>query len=100
MPSLAGLHPSVRPAAEQLLALFPGVFVVTSVFRSYSEQLALWNARASNPFPVAPPGQSKHERGLAWDMVGPPDKLREAGRIWRAWGGRWFESDPIHFEAR
>jgi len=97
--SLAGLRPSVRPAAERLLALFPEL-TVTSVYRSYTDQLALWLARDRNPFPVAPPGQSMHERGLAWDMTGPLDRLQEAGRVWRSWGGRWAESDPIHFEAR
>lgn len=97
MLSLSGLDPALRPFAQRLVAMFPEL-VVTSVFRSYSDQLALWNERHRNPFPVAPPGSSKHERGLAWDMTGPPDRLREAGRVWRSWGGRWFESDPIHFE--
>lgn len=98
VPSLGGLRPDVRAKAEQLLERFPGVFTVTSVFRSYSEQLQLWLTRSRNPFPVAPPGKSKHQLGLAWDMTGPPDKLREAGRMWRAMGGKWYDSDPIHFE--
>lgn len=34
---------------------------VTSGLRTYAEQAALYAARASNPNPVAPPGQSNHE---------------------------------------
>ena len=96
--SLAQLHPQLRPYAEALVSYLGGRVTVTSVYRSRSEQLRLWNTRHRNPYPVAPPGTSKHERRLAWDMVGPPELLRWAGRVWKSWGGRWFESDPIHFE--
>jgi len=77
---------------------FPGLRI-TSVRRSTTEQLKLWNARHSNPYPVAPPGTSYHEYGRAWDMVGPAAELRHAGLTWKSWGGQWFESDPIHFQA-
>lgn len=99
MPSFNGLQRWLSPYAEALVELFPpGTFRVTSVYRSISEQTRLYANRARNPFPVAPPGRSKHNYGLAWDMTGPPAQLREAGAIWRSWGGRWFEADPIHFE--
>lgn len=80
------------------MAYFPGL-KVTSVRRSRTQQLYLWNTRYRNPYPVAPPGTSYHEYGRAWDMVGPAEQLREAGRVWRSWGGQWFEADPIHFQA-
>lgn len=100
--SLSGLQPWLRPYAEALVRYFPQL-TVTSVYRSYSDQLRLWNQRASNPYPVAPPGQSYHEYGRAWDMVGPADVLAIAGRSWQAWGGTWGgafkNADPIHFQA-
>jgi LAS superfamily LD-carboxypeptidase LdcB len=72
---------------------------VTSVYRSYSEQLQLWLNRARNPYPVLPPGQSMHNLGRAFDVVGPDRVLEAAGAAWNSWGGRWSSSDPIHFEA-
>jgi len=96
--SLAQLEPWLQPYARALVGYLGGRVTVTSVYRSPSEQLRLWNTRHRNPYPVAPPGTSKHERRLAWDMVGPPELLRWAGAVWKSWGGRWFESDPIHFE--
>ncbi len=41
---------------------------VTSGWRSTAAQQALWERRASNPFPVARPGTSAHERGTAIDV--------------------------------
>lgn len=97
-----GLQPWLRPWAEALVRYFPGL-KVTSVYRSYSDQLRLWNARAKNQYPVARPGTSWHEYGRAWDMVGPPDQLELAGRVWESWGGTWggrfSRTDPIHFQA-
>ena len=94
-----GLQSWLRPYAAALQGYFPGL-TVTSVYRSKSEQIKLWNNRATNPYPVAPPGTSKHEHGLAWDMVGPPEQLEQAGRVWESWGGRWGGrfGDSIHFE--
>lgn len=97
--SFSGLQPWLRPHAQALLGYFPRLRV-TSVYRSRTQQLRLWNNRHRNPYPVAPPGQSLHEYGLAWDMVGPPELLEEAGRIWNSWGGHWSPADRIHFEVR
>jgi hypothetical protein len=102
---VSGLQPWLRPYAEWCIGwtqhYWPTV-KVTSVFRSTSDQLRLWNERASNPYPVARPGTSKHEQGLAWDMVGPADALAWAGRVWQSiggtWGGAFKNQDPIHFE--
>lgn len=53
-----------------------------------------------HPFPVLPPGLSKHEKGLAIDLWAEPAELRRLGAIWRKAGGVWGgDADPIHFEA-
>ncbi|MGH7180160.1 MAG: D-alanyl-D-alanine carboxypeptidase family protein, partial [Tepidisphaeraceae bacterium] len=95
----SGLVPWLRPWAEELVRYSPGCRI-TSVYRSYSEQLQLYRTRDRRPYPVAPPGRSFHQLGRAWDMVGPRETLNEAGAIWRSWGGTWGgERDPIHFQA-
>lgn len=101
--SLRELEPWLQPYAEYLVSyLKPYGVRVTSVYRSYSEQLELYRNRGSNAYPVAPPGTSKHGMRVAWDMTGPPDVLAWAGHTWESWGGKWggsFRSlDPIHFE--
>lgn len=96
------LEPWLAPYAKALVSYFPQL-TVTSVYRSPTDQIRLWNNRARNPYPVARPGTSWHEYRRAWDMVGPDDMLELAGRTWEAWGGTWggrfHNSDPIHFQA-
>lgn len=92
------LAPWLAPYAKYLMSYFPEL-QITSVYRSYSKQLELWNARHNNPYPVAYPGTSFHEQRRAWDCVGPPWALAEAGRHWQSWGGLWSARDPIHFQA-
>lgn len=94
-----GLQPWLRPWALHLVRQLRGQVTVTSVYRSWTEQLRLYQQRGRR-YPVLPPGQSMHQYGRAWDMVGPDDVLEAAGRAWQSWGGRWGgASDPIHFEA-
>jgi len=75
---------------------------VTSTRRSTAEQTRLyrrWLAGQSR-FPVARPGTSKHEKGLAVDLVARPEVLRRLGEAWERVGGRWGGrfNDEIHFE--
>lgn len=99
--NLNGLQPFLRPYAAYLLnwAGTQGGARVTSTYRSYSEQLTLWLNRSRNPFPVAPPGQSYHQYGRAFDVAASPELLARMGAVWRSWGGTWSTSDPIHFQA-
>jgi hypothetical protein len=97
MAALSGLQRFLQPHAQRLSSLFPRL-QITSVRRSRTQQLLLWNTRYHNPYPVAPPGSSKHELGLAFDMVGPREQLYQAGAIWNSWGGHWSPVDEIHFE--
>lgn len=107
-----GLQPWLRPSAEYLLSRFPSLHV-SSVFRSIGQQTSLYNqwARlrrlgysdaaicAKGICTPAPPGQSYHNYGRAFDLNGDPRVLLAASQVWRAMGGRWFPGDPIHFEA-
>lgn len=95
-----GLQPWLQPYAQYMVRLgAPYGVTLASTFRSYSEQLALWNNRGNSRYPVAPPGQSLHQQGRAFDLNGPEPVLRALGAYWKQLGGRWFESDIIHFEA-
>lgn len=101
MSVLDGLDPRLVEWGERLLGEARASLTITSVRRSRARQARLYRAYLAgrNPFPVAPPGKSAHEHGLAWDMVGPLSELRRLGRIWRRWGGKWGgAADPIHFE--
>jgi len=72
---------------------------VTSTYRSIREQQRLWDARqrGEHPYPVAYPGQSLHNYGLAIDLVcSDPTWL---GAVWRNWGGQWSPSDDVHYGA-
>lgn len=96
--------PGLRPFAVELLRLAGPSVTVTSVRRSTRQQRLLYRRYLAglSRFPAAPPGTSKHERGLAFDLYSPDEALlRELGAIWESWGGRWGGrfNDPIHFEA-
>lgn len=105
MSSLAGLRPELVPYAEYLVAAMRAVDPstrITSVRRSRTEQARLHRRylAGQSRFPAAPPGRSKHELGLAFDVVARADTLAKAGALWESWGGRWGGrfKDPIHFE--
>jgi hypothetical protein len=71
---------------------------IVSGFRTRAEQERLWANRATNPFPVAPPGTSNHERGLAIDV---PSSFVPVLRTVAPASGLCQplpESDPVHFE--
>lgn len=76
--------------------------VVTSTFRTRSEQRFLFDQfqRGLTSFPVAPPGTSRHEFGLAVDMVAiPPSGLSTLVDVMRSVGFRWAgPSDSVHFD--
>jgi hypothetical protein len=95
------LEPWLQPWARWLLSLWPSA-QVTSTRRSTFEQSQLYTAYllGASKYPAAPPGQSMHEFGRAFDVVAPVAVLNQLGRIWEYVGGRWGgEIDPIHFEA-
>jgi len=111
MPSLIALRSPIRPAAEWLFNLgksWDRTLRITSVRRSWAEQDQLYNRfkRGLTKLPVAPPGHSLHQYGLAFDMARPgiepysDSLLPQLGAIWNSIGGTWHASDPVHFEVR
>ena len=71
---------------------------ITSGYRSPEKQAELWAHRASNPFPVARPGQSAHERGMAVDV--PLSFVARLLTVARQAGlcRPYPVADPVHFE--
>jgi hypothetical protein len=93
-----GLAPALRAALAAAEAALGRPVPITSGYRSPARQQALWDRRATNPFPVARPGTSAHERGTAIDVprsiapslaaVGPSIGLCRPLPT----------TDPVHFE--
>lgn len=93
-----GLAPVMVAALARADALLGDPLPVVSGFRSAAEQQALWDARASNPFPVARPGTSLHEVGLAVDV---PLELVASLLVVAPEAGLCQplpQTDPVHFE--
>jgi D-alanyl-D-alanine carboxypeptidase/Putative Flp pilus-assembly TadE/G-like len=65
----AGLSPAMLAALARADGLLGHPVRVISGLRSRAAQEALWRRRATNAYPVAPPGTSDHERGLAVDVA-------------------------------
>lgn len=105
MSVLAGLDPRLRPLAEAAVSALRAAGYnpqVTSGRRSITSQTRLYRLYLAgrHPYPVARPGTSLHELGLAWDMVTAHPEvvgpwLEGAGLTW---GGRF--KDPVHYDAR
>jgi LAS superfamily LD-carboxypeptidase LdcB len=98
--------------AEALLRLARkfGPYHITSSCRSTRQQERLYKAylAGESDYPVAPPGHSAHQRGLAIDIarddMDPHSDLflHTLGQSWAAADPalRWSATDPIHFEYR
>jgi D-alanyl-D-alanine carboxypeptidase/Putative Flp pilus-assembly TadE/G-like len=93
----AGLAPGMLAALARADGLLGRPVTVVSGLRSRSQQEALWERRATNPYPVARPGTSDHERGLAIDV--PRADVADLRRVARAAGlcQPLPVADPIHF---
>ena len=95
----AGLSPGLLAALDRADALLGFPVPVASGLRSYEEQQALWDRRATNPYPVARPGTSDHERGRAVDV--PRAAVEAVLGVAEAAGlcQPLPVSDPVHFVA-
>jgi len=103
--SLKGVRADVRARGEALihglrLQGIPGWF--TSGYRTRAKQAQLYNRflAGRSKYPVAPPGHSAHERGLAFDIGSTAEGLAVAGRHAADLGLSWSPRDPVHFEVR
>jgi hypothetical protein len=95
---LDAAFPYVQAAAKQGLQRAiqdRGIkMLVNSCYRTIAQQMLLYNDRHSNPNPVAPPGASNHQTGLAIDIedaIGWEPYLMKYG--WNPLPG-----DPPHFD--
>jgi hypothetical protein len=72
---------------------------INSGYRSYAKQAALYANRGANPNPVAPPGRSLHEQGLAADgtVNGIPLGTLPAAVLAR-FGLATVPGDPVHVQ--
>ena len=93
-----GLAPAMRAALARAEQLLGQPVPITSGYRSPERQRALWMNRASNPYPVAAPGTSMHERGLAIDV--PAGFVARLASVAAPAGlcQPYPKADPIHFE--
>lgn len=96
-PGLAGLDERLVGAIVAAEVLLGEPVPIVSGLRSRAEQERLWANRATNPYPVAPPGTSLHERGLAIDV--PPDFVARLSSVAGAVGlcHPLPFLDPVHF---
>ena len=90
-----------RPSAEYCVewAESQGVRVtVTSVKRTRARQAALYRRylQGKSQFPAAPPGESAHEWGMAWDSVVDEHLISWWKQVRRILGWRVPDSDWIH----
>ena len=67
----AGLAPAMPAALGRADGLLGRPVPVVSGLRTRAEQQALWDRRHANPYPVARPGTSDHERGRPSTWRGP-----------------------------
>lgn len=93
-----GLAPAMRAALARAGQLLGEPVAITSGFRTAADQRRLWAGRAANRFPVAPPGTSMHEQGLAVDV--PLDVAERLAALGPATGlcRPYPRTDPVHFE--
>jgi hypothetical protein len=96
--SATGLVPELAAALAEAARLLGQPVPVTSGFRSREQQQRLHDSRGTNPYPVARPGTSSHERGRAVDV---PRSFAERLAVVGPRAGLcrpWPETDPVHFE--
>ena len=93
----SGLAPAMRAALARADALLGHPVPIASGLRTRAEQEALWERRHTNPYPVARPGTSDHERGLAIDVprARVPEVLTVAGAAGLC--RPLPDTDPVHF---
>lgn len=92
--------PALLQRLEAFAAKLGQVFDVTSGKRTYAEQSYLYEHRDTNPYPVAPPGTSRHETGKAADVEinGQPIQNVISAADLKAAGLNPLTGDAVHVE--
>lgn len=88
-------------AAIQRIELHSGKpMPINYAFRTNAEQRCIYNNRGSNSYPVAVPGTSDHEKGLAVDVDSAYASNPSYERLYNQYGlcRPIPASDPIHYE--
>jgi N-acetylmuramoyl-L-alanine amidase len=87
------LQPQAKQALQRAIAERGVKMLVNSAYRTLAQQMLLYNDRGNNSNPVAPPGRSNHQTGLAIDIEDP--------RGWEPFlmrhGWNPLPGDPPHF---
>jgi D-alanyl-D-alanine dipeptidase len=98
VPGRVGLTAAMLAAISRAEQVLGHDLTVVSGFRSRDDQQRLWDQRAANPFPVAPPGTSRHESGEAIDVAAV--QVAELRRVGPEAGlcTPLPATDPVHFE--
>jgi LAS superfamily LD-carboxypeptidase LdcB len=93
-------NPELLAKLDALAAQRGMKFHITSGLRTVAEQQRLWDSRASNPFPVARPGTSRHQSGRAADVTigGRPIQQVIPAADLRAAGLNPLAGDAVHVE--
>jgi len=93
----SGLAPAMLAALARAEELGAGSILVVSGYRSRAAQEVLWARRSENLYPVARPGTSRHELGLAIDV--PLSTVAVLARVAGLAGlcHPLPERDPVHF---
>jgi len=98
---MAGLNPGLARIARNLprVAASQGFRArVTSGYRSRASQARLYARYQAGlqPYPVAPPGTSDHEKGIALDVV--TTDVQKLVALLASVGLNWYgPGDPVHF---
>jgi hypothetical protein len=102
---ISGLSPGLARALQQAATEYNQItgktVEVTSAVRDSAKQAELYQAYVSgnSKFPAAPPGSSKHEKGLAVDISqGVADEMDRMGLLSKYGLSRPVANDPVHLE--
>ena len=95
--SRAGLAPAMLASLARAEELLGYTIPIVSGYRSHASQQVLWDNRDQNSYPVARPGTSRHESGLAVDIL--LSVVTAVSRVGSEAGlcHPLPEIDPVHF---
>lgn len=95
IPGTVGMNQRLADASQDFIQDNPGTSMSSGV-RSTADQARLYAARGSNPNPVAFPGTSQHERGMAVDIGGmTPEQRAQLPQYGLA---QPIANDPVHVQ--